>query len=473
MKTFILVSSDDRNDYNRLIEESVKAHTILSKEKKILLVSHLDADGLSSCAITSILLDRIGVMHDYIAVQSVDNNIHGIIRGYDTVIFVDIGSGQMNIIREIHDKDIIILDHHEPDDYHDYDNIVHINPYRIKASSPHSISGAGVSYLFALSYGNHHDLAFIAIIGAIGDVQEDKGFNGLNAIILEDAINNNNIIVEEGLKLFGSQTKTLVRLLAYNNDIRLKNTTGSPRNAALFLQDNDINPYDHKGRERKYYELDTEEKERLYDAIRNNREYGIGVPDIEGYNYIITGEKEGTLFRDAREYATFLNACGRMDNSSIGVGVIKNDSISRKKALLIMREYKQELGIAINWLKEQLMTKTNIISGKGYIIIDARGIIKHSLIGTISSIASRMSEIEDNTIIIGISLLDENNLKASLRRKGNGNSDLNSIIGKIALESNSKSGGHENASGAIIPKENYDAFIDSTIRIIQENEYRA
>jgi single-stranded DNA-specific DHH superfamily exonuclease len=85
-----------------------------------------------------------------------------------------------------------------------------------------------------------------------------------------------------------------------------------------------------------------------------------------------------------------------------------------------------------------------------------------------ASIASRMDEIKDGSLILTIASLDNDNLKASLRRKGNGDNDLHYIIHKISLESKCSSGGHENASGATIPKENYELFIESAINILEK-----
>jgi single-stranded-DNA-specific exonuclease len=174
------------------------------------------------------------------------------------------------------------------------------------------------------------------------------------------------------------------------------------------------------------------------------------------------------MFKDAREYATFLNACGRMERSDIGIGSLMNEKSAKKDAENVLKNYKSEIGIAINWLKDQLVKKEKIIIGNNYIIVDARGIVRASIVGTLASIASRMDEIKEGNLILTIASLDNEDLKASLRRKGNGDNDLNNLIHKISKESNSSSGGHENASGATIPKENYNLFIESAIRILEK-----
>ena len=52
-----------------------------------------------------------------------------------------------------------------------------MNPHLFDIDGSTEISGAGVVYLFCKALdGKNKDMAHIAIVGAIGDIQEDKGF---------------------------------------------------------------------------------------------------------------------------------------------------------------------------------------------------------------------------------------------------------------------------------------------------------
>jgi single-stranded-DNA-specific exonuclease len=468
MKTFFDIQPSDSIAYNALLEQCKVASQELAKHENILIVSHLDADGLSSCAIARIALERKKISADWMVVQGIDDEILDYMSKYSLIILTDIGSSQLSSVMRIKGSKIIILDHHEPDDNNEYSHIIHINPHMVGVSNPKSISGAGVAYIFSMAIDeNNRDLAHIAIIGAIGDVQEEKGFSGINSIIFEDAIQAGKISAMKGLKLFGAQSKSLVRLIAYNNDLCLKGITGSIPRAKEFIEDLGISIYDDKG-ERRYIDLDDEEKKMLNAAIIDYRQSFPGAPDIEGFNYILNDEKQGSIFCDAREYATLLNACGRMERSDIGIGALMSIAGAKRDAARVLKEYKSEIGLSINWFKEQYHDNKKITRGKGYIIIDGRGIMRASIAGTLASIVSRMEEIKDGTLILSLASLDNGDIKASLRKKGNGDSDLHDIIMRISHESGCLSGGHENASGATIPKENYESFLSCAIRIMEE-----
>jgi hypothetical protein len=62
--------------------------------------------------------------------------------------------------------------------------------------------------------------------------------SGFNSIIFEDAILTGKISAKKGLKLFGAQSKSLVRLIAYNNDLGLKGITGKySKRQNYFIED--------------------------------------------------------------------------------------------------------------------------------------------------------------------------------------------------------------------------------------------
>ena len=90
------------------------------------------------------------------------------------------------------------------------------------------VSGSGVTYLFAKSLNKANiDFAYIAIIGAIGDMQEDRGFETLNSRILEDAKKTGKMKVITGIRVFGAQTKPLHKVLEYCTDPFIPGVSGS------------------------------------------------------------------------------------------------------------------------------------------------------------------------------------------------------------------------------------------------------
>ena len=465
-ETIIRENLDEEDIDNALsfARHAKKAAEFLDNTKEVHVVSHLDADGLTSAAIILSSLKRKGILYELSVVQNVEEEIIEKLNGINTekVIFVDIGSGQLDlIVNNLKDKKALILDHHETDTDERPEWLTHVNPHDFSLNGSKGISGAGTTYVFSRMLSDDNtDLAALAIIGAIGDVQEHNGFLQMNRAILADAESSGRMSARRGLKIYGAQTKPLLKILAYNHDLDLEGITGSEQSALLFLQSLGIESFDDKGRLRKYIDLTDDERKNLISAMLIKRSHCDNPQDIIGYYYKLNNESRGTVFKDAREYATMLNACGRMDAASIGIGACMGDRLMKRRAAQVQQEYKREISFAIRWFKECVATGKNITVKEGYMIIDGREDIKASIIGTIASIASRMNEVKDGSLILSIATLENGDVKASLRVKGNSNGyDLREILHAVAEKSGAAAGGHINAAGALIPKNSIDSFI--------------
>ena len=126
-------------------------------------------------------------------------------------------SGIESIFKE---KTVFIIDHHEPEKLKvESDNVFFVNPHKFGINGSIEVSGAGVVYLFASSLDKKmEEFAHVAIIGAIGDMQEHNGFEKMNKDILKTAIDGGKIKVIRGLRMFGAQTKPLHKILEYSTD---------------------------------------------------------------------------------------------------------------------------------------------------------------------------------------------------------------------------------------------------------------
>ena len=82
------------------------------------------------------------------------------------------------------------------------------------------ISGAGVTFILAMKLGDNVDLSALAIVGAVGDLQDMRthALVGVNRQILELAKESGYIAYEKDLKLFGRQTRPIYKLLQYSSD---------------------------------------------------------------------------------------------------------------------------------------------------------------------------------------------------------------------------------------------------------------
>ena len=215
------------------------------KSETIQIISHLDADGISSCAILTKTLNEENRKYTITILPQLNRDkIKEIAeKEYRYIIFADFGSGQVKDIKELlNDKEVIILDHHEPEK-EESDNICHVNPHLFGIDGSKEISGAGVLYFFAKAVDKKNEsLAHVAIVGAIGDIQEDKGFLRLNKEILDTAIEKGKIRVKKSLRLFGMQTRPLHKVLEYCSDPYIPDVSGSESGAVQFLHQIGIEP---------------------------------------------------------------------------------------------------------------------------------------------------------------------------------------------------------------------------------------
>ncbi|PSQ42379.1 recombinase RecJ, partial [Halobacteriales archaeon SW_7_68_16] len=171
----------------------------------VLLASHIDADGLTSAAIATTALERAGVDHEVVFEKQLDETRVAAIaaRGFDTVLFTDFGSGQLDAIgahADAGDFEPVVADHHQPADR---DTEFHLNPLLEGLDGASELSGAGAAYVLARALADesgqpgldagqpgldgtagtgdlsaaetNRDLAALAVVGAVGDMQAVGG----------------------------------------------------------------------------------------------------------------------------------------------------------------------------------------------------------------------------------------------------------------------------------------------------------
>lgn len=180
-------------DIERYISKAVEKLKSFPRSTRVRIVSHYDTDGISSAAILLKSLEREGFdFHVTLLNHPFREEIEKLKKEEnDLIIFSDLGSGQIEQIREI-GVDSIILDHHQPE-IKDVviENVIQINSNLFSIDGNFEISGAGVSYLFARSLDNNNiDLSVFSLLGAIGDKQSLGGFKGINKTIFDDARKN-------------------------------------------------------------------------------------------------------------------------------------------------------------------------------------------------------------------------------------------------------------------------------------------
>ena len=429
----------------------------------IRIISHLDADGLSAASIMTKTLSNIDKQFILSVVRQVSPQLLKELKNekYDTYLFLDLGSGNLKEIDSfLKNKAIYILDHHIPQNHPT--NFSHLNPHLHNINGSRDISGAGVAYLFSKCLKENISLSHLALVGAIGDTQEDKdGFAGINKeIILKDALESGNLEVKLGLRMFGAQTRPLYKILQFSTDPYIPGITGDEEASISFLAQINID------KDRKLIDLSEDEMKKLVAAIIIKRMGSETNPeDVLGNTYLLKDQPESSPTKDLKEFATLLNSCGRMHKPSLGIGTCLNDPESYENAVKLLVEYKQKLIDSLNWFHKN-KDSSLVIETPELVLINAEENIPDTLIGTVTSMISKSNIYKEGTVLISLAHTLDSNTKISIRISGYKipeGIDLKEVLDKITQKLGYPAGGHSFAAGSLIPQEKEKEFIDQAL----------
>jgi single-stranded-DNA-specific exonuclease len=458
-----------KEDIKRAAQEFKK----IDKKEVIRLVSHLDSDGISAASLMVKYLNNQCRKYSLSIIQQIKKEVLESLsrEPYQYYIFTDLGSGALSEIENLFaDKKVFILDHHEPEKLSvSSQNIIFINPHKQGINGSKEVSGSGVAYLFVKELDDKmEEFAHVGIIGAIGDMQEKNGFEKINSEILETAVNKGKIKVIRGLRLFGAQTKPLHKVLEYCTDPYIPGVSGSESGSIQFLQQLGINPKNGKGW-KKVMHLSESEMKNLVTGVILNRIGEKEPEDVLGNVYILREENHESPTKDIKEFSTLLNACGRLDKASLGIGACIGDEKIKKKAISLMVEYKREIVNSIKWYDKH-KDSPYVNRDHGYVIINAQDNIRPTIIGTLASIVSKSNDIKEK-FIMSMAQIADGTTKVSLRMTGknNNNIDLKQVVTEITEGiPGCEAGGHANAAGALIPTEFEDDFVSKAKIILDK-----
>ena len=444
----------------------------------IRIVSHYDADGIASAAIMAKALYREGKsFHLSIIKQLGEDNVKQL-RGQmksRLIAFLDMGSGQLESIRkhllEGTDARVIICDHHQaqgsvPEEFGD--RVFHINPTLFDIEE--NISGSGVTYLLARALNpDNRDLSELGIIGAIGDSQTGSvgphwGLLGLNKEIMEDAKKTKKIKVEKGLRLWGRFTRPIHKALEYSVDPCIPGISGSESACIQFLNEIGIDPKNGNSW-RTLSDLSEEEQRKLASGIIKERiRGGEDNPDwIFGDVYELLDKKD---FSDANEFATLLNATGKLKEWHMGLALCLNDGESFTRVKEVLEAYRKEIGKALNWLCQN--RKCLRATGNANYVL-AGGKISEHVISNVASILKRSDYewIDRKLPIFAMVDTEDGKVKISARADDDYEHSLKDMVSRAAEKTGGEGGGHNFAAGATIPRGKEDIFINTIEEILK------
>lgn len=446
---------------------------------QIMVVTHMDCDGLVSGAIMAKALIRAGVTCSLRSVPEFGADIISDIAQdtRDFHIITDLGGGFAEDLDEYLGDRWVVLDHHRiPEKEQDHTRV--INAWRYGMDGGVDICAGGMAYLAATALDrNNKDLASMAVVAALGDRQDQgdkRSLVGKNLEISDVAESMGLLEVDLDLLLYGRETRPVASALAYTSQPYIKGITWERGNCAALLNEADI-PLKDNGRWRTVADLSQEEKSLIINAIA---EYAPGkgvteaMTELVGNTYTLTREEKGGLLRDCREFGTMLNSCGRMGKAGVGMAVCMGDrGASLLEAEDTIKEYRKRIREYMNIISsERWRTATHANS----VLVNAEGVVEETMTGTIASLIAGSPSYAGKMIILWTGGAG-NTVKFS-GRKARGCPDmphLNDIMSQGAQRLGGVGGGHDMAAGARIGKDKLDEFLDfieTNVNDIQGND---
>ncbi len=439
-----------------LKEKAMQCAMYIKKHTSALVVSHIDADGLTSAAVMGKALEREGIPYEVRFAKQLDlatlNEIAD--TNPELVIFTDLGSGMLDAIGSLK-LNAVISDHHQPHGVYEY----HLNPHLFGINGANEISGSGVTFFMASALGDNGDLAALAIVGAVGDLQHVKHGQliGMNRQVLDSGVSNGILRCEKDLLLFGKQTRPIFKLLQYSTDPYLPGITGSEDASIEFLKRIGIRQHGEKWR--RWIDMEANEKQQIVSALiqycLSSGVQACNAQRLIGEVYTLLREREGTEVRDASEYSTLLNATARYDHADIGLAVCMGDRGKKfDEACTLLNEHRRNLVEGLNLVKEQGLIKMENLQ-----YFDAGNKIRETIVGIVAGMS--ISLVNSNVPIIAFAD-SEGGVKVSSRgnqeliRKG---LNLGEAISEAAGVVGGAGGGHDIAAGAFIPRESKQEFL--------------
>ncbi len=457
------------------------ANLILGHIKKgniIHLSSHIDADGLTAAGIMGKALLRAGGKFRLRLERWMDEKVAERIAKENAAltIFTDMGSGYLDLLEEkITEREVIILDHHQPVAELP-PGFVQVNPHIHGIDGTRDISGSGVSYLTAKAMDKRNiDLACIAVVGALGDLQDknkERKLGGANRIIVEDAVKSGFLDVETDLLFFGRETRPIHEALARTTNPFIPEISSEEDKSLAFLINLDIKPKLNE-KWRALRDLSAEEKKKLLSAIADHLvSKGLAGDiafDLVGEVYTLTHEEPWTPLRSAREFSVLLNATGRMDKAGLGVAICMGD---RKKCLeeanAVIQEYRRTITKYLRWVTEK---SGRLEQMENIYVVRGDGFIDEKVLSPVCTILSTTLTRLGKPIIAYATISGEEQVKVSSRgsesliQKG---LNLGEIMQLAAENFSGRGGGHDIAAGAQVPIKNVDSFIKLVNNLVKK-----
>ncbi|MBI0582883.1 MAG: DHH family phosphoesterase [Methanomassiliicoccus sp.] len=439
---------------DKLLSRISIAKAELEAAPEVRVISHYDADGISSAGVLSNMLLRAGKhIHVTMTKSLTDKLISEVSAGCKTMVLSDMGSSHLEALEAL-DCKVIVLDHHSPQK--DSEKVVHVNPHLAGIDGMTSASASAVCMLLAAHMDEKNwDLLPIAFAGIAGDRQAIRGLSGLNQWLYEEGLKRGVVEVRPGSML---PEGGLLNGLIGSTDPYVIGVSGSPEGAAALMAEAGIPA--------------NAEVERLDDAQR------MKLSSLLALRLTAQGTPMSTLDEIVHEryhfprwgmsadaLAGLLNACGRSNHEGTGLALALGDAEAMETARALRQAYVDEVQASL-----QRVVKNGLIKAENiqYFYNDNLG-----LSGILSGVAMQYFGDRDKPTLALSDTGEE--IKVSSRGtfelldKG---VDLAAALRECGQKVGGVGGGHRIASGATVPRGRDKEFLELVDKMVGEQKAR-
>lgn len=449
-----------------------KLRSVVENGREIAVITHLDADGITSGSIIASALDRMGARYSVRAVSDMNPSVIERMKSenHDFYVITDLGGGWASQLGKALGDRWVIIDHHQiPEEEMLTDDSGQIlNAWKYGIDGGRHVPAGGMAYMVASTLDRkNRDLSRIAIVSAVADRQDQgdkKSFVGLNAEILKTAQSLGLVSVDLDIMLTGRETRPLHEALAYTSFPYIDGLTWNReachallKNAGIKLKDN--------GRWRVLAEFSQEEKSAILDAIAkfvatSNKTSTSVLNDLIGYVYTLASEDKRSQLRDAREFSTMLNACGRIGKAGVGIAICMGD----RNAMLgageeIVGAYRTTLR---NYISTIFSEKWRLVDDGKNAFVNGDGLLAEDMLGAVSSLLSGSPSLSGRLLFVR-TLTKDGTYRFSSRKclDCKSQANLGLIMRHYAEAFHGTGGGHSAAAGCRIPATALEDFLAS------------
>ncbi len=406
----------------------------------ILLVGHLDTDGLSTTAIMQRILDSLNISYETKILPQLSSLFIKSLENFPSYIFMDGGSGLLDTLP----TPALVIDHHQLPTTK-AEGVFVLNPMLDGHDGSQEVCSATIAWMLAKEY--DLQVAWLAVLGLTGDAQDKQGITGLNALA-RDAALKEGVRVCRAPRLFGVFSKPLAKVLAKSGDLRIQGITNNYKGTLIFLKNLNINS------KKPYASLNSQEQELLLRALQKQKK----ITCIDHFGFDFPGP-----LADARQFATFLNACGRLQKPEVGLAFLAGEHPCDPQEIL--NEYAFSLRKATEWAQQEAKNFKELCSGLFFCVLQAKSRVAPEIAGTLCSILTRGRIVRSGTIVLALAEYGDGFSKVSIRSR-DVSFDLLRIISEASQGLDIEFGGHSSAAGAIVRTSQEDAFIDSVYAVL-------